>query len=377
MKVALIRNVNESRSLSMPFYADCLRDVLATYCNTMDVHLESDIPYQLAGMVNFRVQDYVGRFWSFPRQLRSLKADIFHIVDHANAHLVCELEPSRTVVTCHDLMLLKLDAGEIQWNGSRPWVASKTFRWSIKHLPHARAVLCDSESTKQDVVRLIGCAPERLYVVYLGLHEEFRRIVRYEYLEEARKRFGFTWPITIIHVGKNSFYKNLERIIESLALLPVGLQDCVHLVKVGLDFTLEQRDLIRRLGLNERMHFVGQLGMQDLVFLYNVADMLLFPSLYEGFGWPPLEAMACGTPVVCSDRGSLKEVVGDAAFIVDPEDPQSIANGVEQVLIDEQLCETLISRGLERAKLFSWTNTAKKVLKVYHEVAGTHSYPQN
>lgn len=370
MKVALIRNVGESRSLSMPLYADFLRDALAGCCDVGDVCLEPDFAYQLAGVTGFRAQDYIGRFWSFPQQLKGLQADIFHIVDHANSHLLRVLDPTRTVVTCHDLMLLKLVAGEIPWHGQRPWVADTAFRWSVSHLPRARAILCDSESTKRDVVRLIGCDPERLQVVYLGIHQEFRRILDSAVSTEARKRFGFRWPITILHVGKSTFYKNLEGMIEALSLLPAEWRNKVHLVKVGLDFTPPQRDLIRRRGLNERVHFLGQLSLGDLVLLYNVVDLVLFPSLYEGFGWPPVEAMACGTPVVCSDRGSLKEVVGDAAVIVDPETPKSIANGVEKVLSDGMLRETLIARGLKQAKKYNWANTAGQVLEVYQKIAG-------
>jgi glycosyltransferase involved in cell wall biosynthesis len=373
MKVALIRNVQESRSLSMPLYADCLRDVLMEHCGVLDVYLEPDFAYQLAGVTGFRIQDYVGRFWSFPQQLRHLQSDVFHIVDHANAHLIRVLDPARTVVTCHDLILLKLAAGEIPWHGPRPWVAGKTFRWSVDHLPRARAVLCDSESTKRDVIGLVGCAPERLHVLYPGLHEVFRQILDREVRAEARMRFGFTWPITILHVGSPIFYKNVEGIIEALALLSSEWQSRVHIVKAGQDFTPTQWDLIRRRSLRERVHFLGQLSLQDLVLLYNVSDILLFPSFYEGFGWPPLEAMACGTPVVCSDRGSLKEVVGDAAVIVDPEDPKAIAEGMECILTNTGLRETLIARGIERAKQFSWATTAEGVLKVYHEIVGAHT----
>jgi glycosyltransferase involved in cell wall biosynthesis len=267
-------------------------------------------------------------------------------------------------------MLLKLDAGEITWDGQRPWIADKVFRWSVGYLPRAKAVLCVSESTKRDAIRLVGCPPERLNVIYNGIHEAFRQLLTHDVLSEARSRFGLDSSITILHVGSSISYKNLEGIIEALALLPVQLRQRILFVRTGLDFTSAQRDLIGRRGLACQVRFLGQLGLQDLVFLYNVADMLLFPSFYEGFGWPPLEAMACGTPVVCSDRGSLKEVVGDAAFIVDPGNPKCIAEGIERVCGDTRLRETLIERGLERAKQFTWAKTAQQVLKVYHEVAG-------
>lgn len=373
INVALIRNVLESRSFSMPLYADSLRNALVPICEPKDVVLEPDFAYKLAGMATLSVQDYVGRFWSFPRQLRSLEADVFHIVDHANAHLLRALDPSRTVVTCHDLMLLKSYAGEIPWSGPRPWIADRAFRWSVDHLTQAGAVLCDSESTKRDVVRLIGCAPERLHTVYLGFHEAFRRMLDAGAIAEARARFQLIWPIIILHVGKHSFYKNLEGIIEAMALLTGSLKTEAHLVKVGQDFTPQQRELIRRRGLGNRVHFFGQTDVRELVTLYNISDILLFPSLYEGFGWPPLEAMACGTPVVCSDRGSLKEVVGDAAFIVDPEDPKEIADGVERVLMDRVLRQTLVNRGFEQAKRFNWTTATEKVFKIYHEIAGARA----
>lgn len=358
----------------MPFYADCLRKALAEHCEVIDVHLEPDLAYQIAGATGLRVQDYVGRFWSLPRQLSNLKADIFHIVDHANAHLIRALDPARTVITCHDLMLLKLAAGEIHGlNEQQPWIASKAFRWSVNHLPKAAAVLCDSESTRDDVERLVGCLPEHLYVVYLGVEENFKRISDCDILDQTCNRFGIASSVKILHVGKNTFYKNLEGIIEALALLSPVSRDHTLFVKVGRDITPAQRDLIRRRGLSDRVHILGQLSIGDLALLYNISSLLLFPSLYEGFGFPPLEAMACGVPVVCSDRGSLKEIVGNSAYIVDPEDPRSIAHGVEQVLTDEILRKELIARGLERSRDFTWKNTAEQVLNVYERILSVNT----
>ncbi|HXG30685.1 MAG TPA: glycosyltransferase family 1 protein [Thermodesulfobacteriota bacterium] len=370
MRVSLVRNVKESRSLSMSLYADCLRDALVKRCDVEDVRLRSDLVYRMAGIMGLRIQDYVGRFWSFPRQLREMRSDVFHIVDHANAHLLRVLDPERTVVTCHDLMLLKLEAGEIPLNGSRPLVAGRAFRWSVGHIQRARAVLCVSQSTMRDVIRFLGCPLDRLHVVYNGVHRAFRKIQDHGFLSEGRKRLGIDWHMTVLHVGGSGFYKNLEGIIESLAVLPSGRHGGVHLVKVGENFTPTQWELVRRLRMGDSVHYLGKLNVYDLVVIYNLSDLLLFPSLYEGFGWPPLEAMACGTPVVCSDRGSLKEVVGEAAVIVDPEDPKDIADGVERVLTDSGLRKTLVNRGLERARLFNWKTTAEGILRVYEEVIG-------
>jgi glycosyltransferase involved in cell wall biosynthesis len=130
----------------------------------------------------------------------------------------------------------------------------------------------------------------------------------------------------------------------------------------------EHLELATRLGISEHLRDLGPVDDQGLADLYNAADVLLFPSLYEGFGWPPLEAMATGLPVVCSRAGSLAEVVGDAALTAEPEDVSGLANHVAAVLTDPSLVASLRLRGFERAKLFNWDRTAEKFEAVYREV---------
>jgi glycosyltransferase involved in cell wall biosynthesis len=139
---------------------------------------------------------------------------------------------------------------------------------------------------------------------------------------------------------------------------------------VGKGLTTEQRKLARELRVLDRIRELGVLDNEELQAVYWAADVLVFPSLWEGFGWPPLEAMASGTPVVCSDRGSLGEVVGDAALIVNPDEPQAIAEGIARVLDEEQLRQSLVLKGLQRAKLFTWERAAEQTFQVYREVAG-------
>ncbi|MGQ0792572.1 MAG: glycosyltransferase family 4 protein [Deltaproteobacteria bacterium] len=367
MKVALIRNVEEARSLSMPFYADSLRDALRDLCEVQDARFRPDSLHRLASLAGARAGDYAGRFVSFPKQLRSLRADVFHIADHSNAHFIRSLDAEATVVTCHDLMLLKLASGEIPSNGAVPRIALRAFSWSVGHLCRARVVLCDSESTKRDVIKFLGCPDERLKVAYIGIHEAFRPIGDAALIASARARFGFDSPLTVVHAGNCSFYKNLEGVINAFSLLPPGIRARARLVKVGADFSPEQWRLIQRRGIAQRVSYLGRLSVPDLALAYGSAGILLFPSLYEGFGWPPLEAMACGLPVVCSDRGSLGEVVGDAAAIVDPDSPESIAEGVRIALDDDEFRRGLIARGFERVKLFSWHSAARQVLEAYRE----------
>jgi glycosyltransferase involved in cell wall biosynthesis len=176
-------------------------------------------------------------------------------------------------------------------------------------------------------------------------------------------------------VGNNWFYKNLEGVIKALAVLQkTSVKDSVEsspiLVKVGKGLTIEQRKLAQELGVATRIRELGVLNDEELQTIYWAADVLVFPSWWEGFGWPPLEAMASGTPVICSDRGSLGEVAGDAALIVNPEEPEEIAVAIARVLNEENLRRSLILKGMQRAKQFTWERAAEQTFEVYREVAG-------
>ena len=150
--------------------------------------------------------------------------------------------------------------------------------------------------------------------------------------------------------------------------LPLSRRNDLQLVKVGDDFTEPQQELIKKLGVERCIACLGRVSSADLVRLYQAADLLVFPSWYEGFGWPPLEAMACGTPVVCSDRGSLGEVVADAACLVNPDDPADITRGILRVLEDESYRQTLIDSGLRRSSQFRREDTVTATHSVYRQV---------
>jgi glycosyltransferase involved in cell wall biosynthesis len=364
--VALLRNNHEAVNWSMKLYADHVaRGLTQAGINLVDVVLPSPVPILQNSAFGRKADHYWARYWSYPRAFRRLQADLYHIVDHANAHWIRRFPAERTMITCHDLILLKLAAGEISWPGKAPRLATAAFRWSVSHLSRAAAVLCVSETTRRDVARLLGCPPNKLHVVYQGVDSAFRRISDPAARLQARQQFGIDWPITLLHVGQHGFYKNVEGLIEAMARLPRHWRERVHLVKAGRGFNDTQAALIRRRGLEGRVHDFGLLQLADLVRLYNVADMLVFPSLYEGFGWPVLEAMACGTAVVCSDRGSLAEVAGDAAHFVDPGDPNAIMRGIVRVLEDDESRAELIRRGFARAGQFQWERAYQQIRSLY------------
>jgi glycosyltransferase involved in cell wall biosynthesis len=374
MQVLMLRNVSEERNLSMKLYADRLTQGLDGRCV-----VESVVPWRPPSLssksrlsISAKALDYVARYGIYPPSLLSRRSsDIFHVVDHAYAHLLSCLPASRTVVTCHDLMLLKSVRGDFGSSYVPPRVASRLLSFSLGFLKRAAMVIADSKATADDLVKYLSIPQEQIRVVHLGIDPMFTAPSSMDERQTARSRWGFDGQRILLHVGNNWFYKNLEGVIKALAVLQESsVESCPILVKVGKGLTVEQRKLAEGLGVTERIREVGILNNEELQAVYWAADVLVFPSWWEGFGWPPLEAMASGTPVVCSDRGSLGEVAGDAALIVNPAEPKEIADAVRRVLDDENLRYSLIQKGLQRAKQFTWERAAEQTFQVYREVAG-------
>jgi glycosyltransferase involved in cell wall biosynthesis len=373
MQVLMLRNVGEERNLSMKLYADRLTEGLNNRCA-----IENVVPWQPPSISNrprlgvtAKALDYVARYGIYPPSLLGRRGDIFHVVDHAYAHLLCCLPASRTVVTCHDLMLLKMARDNFGPSYAVPPVASRLLSFSLRFLKRAALVIADSQATANDLVKYLKMPQRQIRVVHLGIDPVFGPPSGVDERLAARSRWGLDGQRVLLHVGNNWFYKNLEGIIKTLAVLQdTSRERCPVLLKVGKGLTLEQRKLARELGVEGRIRELGVLNNEELQTVYWAADVLVFPSWWEGFGWPPLEAMASGTPVVCSDRGSLAEVAGDAALIVNPEEPEVIADAVTKVLDDETRRRSLIQKGLQRAQQFTWERAAEQTFQVYREVAG-------
>jgi glycosyltransferase involved in cell wall biosynthesis len=314
-----------------------------------------------------KLDSYVGRFVVYPRIARRLRADVFHIVDHGQAYLVPSLDPARTVVTCHDVILLAVAAGRLRAE-FRPPLATRILRASIERMKRARRIIADSARTRADLAELAGVDPARVEVIHPGLNHPFspapgRRA-------ELRARLGLPATPLVLHVGQTGFYKNLPGCLRVVALLRrrgIG----VTFVRGGRPMTAEQRALAGRLGIADAIVELGPVTPAQLADLYRACDVLLFPSLYEGFGWPPVEAMASGLPVVCSRAGSLGEVVADAALTAEPEDLEGLAGHVAAVLSDRAAAARFAALGLARAAAFDWDRTAERVRDVYREVVGT------
>jgi glycosyltransferase involved in cell wall biosynthesis len=172
-----------------------------------------------------------------------------------------------------------------------------------------------------------------------------------------------------LFVGANEPRKNLVSLLGAFHNLPRVIKDNYQMVVVGVERhrTQEVFEKVRELKLERTVIFTGRVAKDELAVLYSGAEIFIFPSLLEGFGMPPLEAMACGTPVIASNLTAIPEVVGDAGFLIDPRNPDEITQAIETVLFDDGLQERLRQRGLERARQFSWRRTARETLRLYHE----------
>jgi glycosyltransferase involved in cell wall biosynthesis len=297
--------------------------------------------------------------------------DLLHIIDHSYAYLLDYLDKGKSVVTCHDLMMFKLATGEI---GPRDQakIKSATVKRNIdriKKIGQAARIVAVSNNTKHDLVKYLGIDGNKIEVIYSGLNYDFHPIDA-EKKRIARKRYGFNNERLMLCVGNNQFYKNLEGIIEALAMkLEYLRQNNLVLLKAGSDFSDGQKRMIERYGLQPHVIHIGYVNSFDhLNELYNLAELFLFPSLYEGFGWPPLEAMACGTPVIASEAGSLKEVLNGAAYTVDPVDYQQMAQALIEVLENESVRRTLIDKGFANAARFNWLDAAKAHVALYTDI---------
>ncbi|MEX2426188.1 MAG: glycosyltransferase family 1 protein [Thermomicrobiaceae bacterium] len=299
------------------------------------------------------------------------EADVYHFSSQNLASLLLARKPPGTaIVTVHDIIpyMLRNDADLCPYRG----FADRAFdRLAMAGLKRADRLVADSHFTKRCLSTHLGIPAEQVDVVHLGIdHARFRPL---DVNESTRLRYGLsTDQRYLIYVGSEDPRKNLEALLRALSIVRQERSD-VALLKVGRAHFEQERtrlvNLATKLGISHAVQFLDDVPEDDLPSLYNLAHICVMPSLYEGFGFPVLEAMACGTPVICSNAASLPELVGDAALLIDPGPgaEKSMAQHISRILNDDDLRRALSHKGLDQAARFTWERSTSRMLDVYRE----------
>lgn len=300
----------------------------------------------------------VGEIAFLGRDARSAKVGLFHEPHYT---LPAGLR-GRSVVTIHDLIHLKMPQ---YFSVLQRRYASAMIRHAVKH---AGAVIAVSHKTREDILDTFNVAEEMVSVVHHGVRPTFRRLEDRGAVEQFRKSRGLEHPY-VLYVGNVKPHKNIPRLLAAFSQVRARYPD-LNLVFAGGSCLRDSAllDQTRQLGITGAVRDLGQLSEADLVNAYNGADVVVLPSLYEGFGFPALEAMACGTPAVVSNAGALPEIVGEAAVIIDPTNSEELAQAIVGILDDSEKRSQLIEKGTVRAAGFSWKTTGKQTLTIYEKV---------
>jgi len=330
------------------------------------------IPRSIAMLpVSYQQRLRLTRYLGYPLAARRAQGDLNHVIEHGYGHLTLALRARRTIVTVHDLIPV------LQWQGGIAGAPVERKRprlseLSLRALGRAAHLIAISETTRRDLIRYLGCSGERVSVVYWGVDEAFRPIPSQEKLT-LRASLGLPADRSrLILISGARFYKNEETSLAVMGELSHG-PAAPLMVRLGPS-TPSWRMALERAGLKRRVIEIASLPHDRMWQLYNAVDCLLFPSWYEGCGLPPLEAMACATPVVASNAGALPEVLGEAALMAPPNDVRGLTRAVELMLGDSARRQVQIAQGRAQARQFSWQRTARETAAVYDRVlAGTGS----
>ena len=290
-----------------------------------------------------------------PMRLMAERVDLLHSLAFVQPVVL----PCPGIVTIYDLSFV-LFPQRLQ-----PW-RRLYLRWgSTLSARRAKRVVAISASTKRDIISLLGVPEEKVDVVPCGVDDDFRPVDKPGLLDELRRKHSLP-PRMLLFVGTIEPRKNLTTLLKSYALLRERMKPPPLVIGGPKGWRHDEVfSLAEELDLLDEVLFPGYIARDELPLWYNAADLFVYPSLYEGFGLPPLEAMACGTPVVVSDTSSLPEVVGDAGILVDPTSAEEIAQAMERVLTDIELRDLLRARGLDRARTYTWQRTARETVRVY------------
>lgn len=372
LKIAYLSEIELPRLTSMQVYANQIRRNLSVETESILFRLPQITPFPTDWTYYrdplpkiFKQIHRFEKYCLYPKLAKVIErwADVVHIIDQGYAYVIPHLSKP-TILTCHDLHNLE--------SAITP-VPQTTPSYRIyQHMEDAHAVICVSEFTKSQLLRFYPAMdPASVHVIHHGVPPGLTRIADQSLLEKWKSRFGIPVSSRIFfHVGHSGPVKNIETVIRVLHEFKKRHPATPFVfVKAGENLTPAQMQLIRSLGLEGDLIQFGKVSPALLNILYNLADVLLFPSLSEGFGWPLIEAMHTGCVVISSDKGSIPEIIGNAGLLCGPMDVETMVNNLFKVCSDQTLEQELIVRGLQQAKLFSQQDSAQRVLEIYKQLA--------
>ena len=303
-------------------------------------------------------------------KMRGDKIDIVHDL-HQFAPFLLSFGSYAKVATVHDITPFAT-----RWLHPRSYRVSFYIRYKYVLpliLKRTQAIIAISANTKKDLVQYIGIPADKIRVIHHGISEDYHPMKDPELLKKVRHDYGLNSPFVLAQATYLSPVDNVGVLLEAFRLLRADISkgntklEAVRLVFFG-DHSPDLVRRVKNIGLQDAVSFLGFVPESVLPIIYSVAELFVYPSLYDGFGFPPLEAMACGTPTIVSNVASLPEVVGDAALKFNPHDPMELAKAMYHVLTKEDVRNNLSSRGLKRAGQFSWAKTVSETLKLYSEL---------
>jgi glycosyltransferase involved in cell wall biosynthesis len=311
---------------------------------------------------------WLARIWqrtqlSLPVEVFVGNVDLFHAT---NFTLPPTLPKTKTIVTVHDLSFVRVpDAASPRLKKYLDVVVPRSVH-------AANHVIADSQATKDDLIAFYDLNPNKITVLLSGIDSRYQINKSHESVLTIRKKYGVPNTAYLFSVGTIQPRKNYSRVIHALQILRNKGYELDFVIAGGKGWLEDEMyQTIAETGLREHIHLIGFADDEDLPTLYSGAACVTFPSLYEGFGFPVLEGMACGTPVVTSNVSSLPEVAGDAALLVDPHDVDAIADAIRRILDDSALRKTLIERGIAQAAKFTWEDSARQLCQIYKNVLAT------
>jgi glycosyltransferase involved in cell wall biosynthesis len=354
LRVALVSTAPLRDSGSMRAYADTLMASLARHAPEIEPQLVELDPEPAGGAWSRRLQTLLmpARAW----MQRQRQPELWHVLDGSRAYIAKALGPAPVVVTVHDVIPCLQASGRFAGAPALGAAARALWRGNATAVKASAALVCVSSNTAMDLQRLWAIPEERLHTVPLTLRPGIDVLAASSW--EGSREEG-----TVLHVGNNGFYKNRAGVLRIFARLDRGIAR--HLVMAGPPPDQELRGITRELELTDRIDWRVDPADHELAALYRRATVLLFPSLYEGFGWPVLEAMSFGLPVVVSDAGSLPQVVGEAASCVNPQDESGFASAVELILRSPTAASAATQSGLAQASVFNSAAFASGIKQAY------------